>query len=251
MPFKMCGKGHYYNTDQHSTCPTCAEEAVGGTIGTDFEPNPSGGFSDDRPKTKIFPKFSRGGADRLFNAGEAVGTDGYYGERDRGTALFVRGGEHESRHGETASEQPAGTTVRLGDAAGGSRRMPVDTLLPAVGWLVVVNTAGAGRDFRLVPGQNCIGRDSDMQICLDFGPDSDTTVSRREHAVIAYDSIDNEFFISDRTKSPNLPRLNGKGIRSSTTLKAMDIIQVGETQLMFIPLCGETFQWGAGEKLKQ
>ena len=198
MPFKLCDNGHYYNTDQYSTCPTCAEELGNG-----------------RTKTKTT-------------------TDEYISDPPSGTTPYQE------------TVQPLNLRIKQGGTV--LRGFGGGNVLPVVGWVVVVNGAGMGRDFRLVPGRNHVGRDSDMQICLDFGAASDMTVSGSEHAVIIYDVIDNEFYISQHSKSKNLPRLNGKGIRESTTLKAMDIILVGETQLMFIPLCGEAFQWGSESK---
>jgi hypothetical protein len=138
----------------------------------------------------------------------------------------------------------------MGNNAGVGRTFEQSRTLPVVGWLVIVNGAGTGKDFRLVPGQNCIGRDKDLQVCLDFGPDSDQTISRREHAVIAYAVKGNECRMLDRTQSSTLPCLNGETVWSPTPLKAMDIIQVGSTDLMFFPLCGEAFQWDSEKSRK-
>jgi hypothetical protein len=116
-------------------------------------------------------------------------------------------------------------------------------LLPVIGWLVVVKGPGRGRDFRLVPGNNYIGRDRGMQVCLEFGQNSDQTVSRENHAVIVHDSVDNATFVNNCNKSDNLPRLNGKRISSETELKQGDILLLGNTELMYIPLCGQDFAW--------
>jgi hypothetical protein len=109
--------------------------------------------------------------------------------------------------------------------------------------LVVVKGPGRGRDFRLVPGNNYIGRDRSMQVSLDFGQSSDQSVSRFEHALIVHDSMDNVTLITNHSKSPNLPRLNGKRISGETVLQRGDVLLVGNTELMFIPLCGQEFAW--------
>jgi hypothetical protein len=116
--------------------------------------------------------------------------------------------------------------------------------LPVVAWLVIVEGIGKGRDFRLVKGQNFIGRDRDMEVSLDFGPQSDTKVSKRNHAVIIFDQTRNECFIDSRSDShKNLPLLNGSTILSLTSLKDGDIIQVADTKFRFVPLCGPAFSW--------
>jgi pSer/pThr/pTyr-binding forkhead associated (FHA) protein len=81
-----------------------------------------------------------------------------------------------------------------------------------------------------------------MEICLDFGEHSDATVSREAHAILVYDGNANEFFI-ERGSSRNLPMLNDKSIRRDQNLTAGDVIQVGQTKLLFVALCNEEFQW--------
>lgn len=115
-------------------------------------------------------------------------------------------------------------------------------VLPVAGWLVIIEGEGKGKDFRLIQGENKIGRDASMEVCLDFGKQSDASVSRDTHAVVVYDNNSNEFFV-ERGSSRNLPTVNGKTVRRDQDLQANDIIQLGETQLMFFPLCGEKFKW--------
>ena len=117
--------------------------------------------------------------------------------------------------------------------------------LPAVGWLVVVAGPGLGSDFRLVQGANRIGRQANLEVCLDFGASSDASVSREALAVVVFDHHKQEFFI-ERGNSRNLPLLNGDAIRGEPTLKAHDVIQVGETRLLFVPLCHPGLHWEGG-----
>jgi hypothetical protein len=228
----LCEKGHLYDPNASASCPTCAEDKQADGMffheapGADFhaEPQPGPAMGGARVKTEVLETAPRG-------------TAKHHEENGR-TEIYHPGPGEEMPPG-----NPTGTVVKLGNHAGVGRTFEQSRILPVVGWLVIVNGAGTGRDFRLVPGQNAIGREKDMQICLDFGPDSDRTVSRREHAIIAYTVKGNEFRLLDRTQSSNLPCLNGETVWSPTPLKAMDIIQVGNTDLMFIPLCGEAFRW--------
>lgn len=132
------------------------------------------------------------------------------------------------------------TTILLN--RGSQEKVAAEGLLPVTGWLVLLNGKNRGRDFRLIQGENRIGRDAGMEVCLDFGPDSDTTVSREAHAIVVYDNHANEFFV-ERGNSRNLPLLNGKTIRRDQDLQAGDILQVGESQLRFVALCGPDFSW--------
>ena len=110
---------------------------------------------------------------------------------------------------------------------------------PVVGWLVCVKGADQGRDYRIQAGSNFIGRDSvrDNHIIIN----GDDTISRRHHAEIVYDHIDNTFFIN-RKKNPHV-RINGKIVRQDCDLKANDMLQLGESHFIFIPLCSDKFKW--------
>ena len=81
-----------------------------------------------------------------------------------------------------------------------------------------------------------------MEVCLSFGEESDETISRDTHAIIVYDNHANSFFI-ERGASRNLPTLNGETVRRDSDLNKGDIIKLGNTSLLFIPLCGEDFSW--------
>lgn len=124
----------------------------------------------------------------------------------------------------------------------GNKSQQPNRLLPVVGWLVVIDGPGKGADFRLIQGNNAIGRGPNNEVVLDFGERTDVAVSREAHAIIVFDNHSNEFFI-ERGDSRNLPRVNNSTVRRDSDLAAGDIIQVGETKLLFQPLAGENFQW--------
>ncbi|MCC1493804.1 FHA domain-containing protein [Cognatishimia sp. F0-27] len=112
-----------------------------------------------------------------------------------------------------------------------------------VGWLVIVDGPGRGASFALVAGLSTIGRGADQTIPLSFGDDS---ISRDNHASIAYDEEENEVLIGHGGKS-NLVRLNGKPLVSSETLSNGDQIRVGKTTLRYVALCGPDFSWAQDE----
>ncbi|MBT8409108.1 MAG: FHA domain-containing protein [Alphaproteobacteria bacterium] len=108
-----------------------------------------------------------------------------------------------------------------------------------VGWIVVAKGDGRGASFTLFSGVSQIGRGDDQAIKLDFG---DTSISRSNHAAVAYDEETGKFFLGHGGKS-NIVRLNGKPVLSTEELTSNDVIRIGETTLRFIALCGEDFDW--------
>ncbi len=117
------------------------------------------------------------------------------------------------------------------------------TMFPA-GWIVVVDGPGRGACFTLLPGVSQIGRGEDQAVRLDFG---DTSISRNNHAAVAYDDEQGKFFLGHGGKS-NLVRKNGMPVLSTEELQTGDEIRIGETSLKFVALCGEDFTWsGQGD----
>ena len=46
-----------------------------------------------------------------------------------------------------------------------------------------------------------------------------------------------------RIPGRNIVRVNGKTVMVSVELKAYDELTIGSTKLLFVPLCGERFNW--------
>ncbi|MEM1073580.1 MAG: FHA domain-containing protein [Pseudomonadota bacterium] len=110
-----------------------------------------------------------------------------------------------------------------------------------VGWLVIVEGPGMGYSFSLFSGASVIGRGDDQVIRLDFG---DNSISRNNHAAIAYDEEQNKFYIGHGGKS-NIIRRNARPVLSTEELHHADLIRIGETTLRFVALCGSDFKWNA------
>jgi hypothetical protein len=108
-----------------------------------------------------------------------------------------------------------------------------------VGWIVVIRGPGKGAHFALFNGVSQIGRGEDQAIKLDFG---DGSISRTNHAAIAYDDETNGFFLGHGGKT-NIVRLNDRPVISTETLTSQDLIRIGETTLLFVALCNEKFRW--------
>ncbi|MEM7074042.1 MAG: FHA domain-containing protein [Pseudomonadota bacterium] len=117
------------------------------------------------------------------------------------------------------------------------------SLFPA-GWVVIVEGPGRGMSFAIAAGVSTIGRAQDQTICLDFG---DQSISRQNHASLAYDEEQNAFFIGHGGKS-NIVRRNGNPILSTEALTNTDLIRIGKTTLRFVALCGPDFMWTTPEQ---
>lgn len=108
-----------------------------------------------------------------------------------------------------------------------------------VGWIVVVRGPGKGAFFALFNGVSQIGRGDDQGIRLDFG---DSSISRSNHAAVAYDDEQNAFFVGHGGKA-NMIRLNDRPVISTEPLHHHDLIRIGETTLRFVALCDDRFRW--------
>lgn len=108
-----------------------------------------------------------------------------------------------------------------------------------IGWLVITDGPGRGKAFVLQHIVSTIGRALDQTISLNYGDD---TISRNNHAAVAYDDQMNTFYLGFGGKA-NLVRLNGRPVLGTEQLSHGDTIRVGETDLRFIALCGPDFSW--------
>lgn len=158
-----------------------------------------------------------------------------------------QGGQHGGQHqaapqyaqGAPSPASAGGHTVYLPSQLKNADDAP--SFDPVVGWLVVKAGPGRGQCCLIHYGQNSIGRGNSQRISLDFG---DERISRDAHAFIIFDDKQRKFYIRDNGKS-NLVRHNGGVVMMPTELKQGDEIAIGETTLLFVPLCGPDFDWSS------
>ena len=212
MELRRCKNGHSYDPAISPDCPECAGRTVA-LVNTDMNYGPVDyGFGmpmDNVGKTQpiqrdtvpVNPKPSS-----WANA-EDYKTAGYNADTYNPTMPVNMGSE------------PMGTR-------------------PVTGWLVSVDGADKGKDFRLHSDMNYIGRSKNNDVVLA----SDPTVSRERHAMIAYDNRGKMFFFAPANGS-SLVRQNGRPVLSTVELKTGDRLEIGEGTYMFVPLCGENFEW--------
>lgn len=109
-----------------------------------------------------------------------------------------------------------------------------------VGWLTVIDGPGRGASREVYYGGNTIGRAPEQRIVLDFG---DGTIGRLA-AVIRFDHKTNAYYLVAE-HSVNNVYVNDDIVLGNVQLAAHDRIQIGETTLLFVPLCGDGFSWDA------
>ncbi|NEU28908.1 FHA domain-containing protein [Paenibacillus polymyxa] len=109
---------------------------------------------------------------------------------------------------------------------------------PVTGWLVCIEGAQVGQDYRIMAEKNFIGRAEEMHVRI-IG---DNTISRRNHAVIVYDPKKRNFYLLPGDSS-GLAYHNNEAVYSPVELTAYDVIQLGRSKFIFIPLCGAHFEW--------
>ena len=114
---------------------------------------------------------------------------------------------------------------------------------PVVAWLVSVGGPERGRDFRVFGENNSIGRSELMRICIA----GDARISRETHSIISYDPRGNEFTLIPGGSS-GLVYMDGAAVHMPTTLQPYARITMGDTTLLFVPLCGEHFRWDSPER---
>lgn len=256
MELKKCPEGHYYDASMYSECPTCKEARNGGQGTMPLSGTPGGsdsghtlpmGYGATAPVQGGYTAPGSGetaggiGATAGFGATAPVG--GF------GATAPVGGFGATGGYGATAPVQSGFTaplTGSVGGIGGGSRdegqtiavvhqTLGID---PVVGWLVSITGSEKGRDYRIHSDNNFIGRGEKMDICIR----GDETISRVNHAIIAYDTREKMFYFAPG-EGRSINRVNGKAIMGMVVLNAYDEIEIGRTKLIFIPLCGERFEW--------
>lgn len=109
---------------------------------------------------------------------------------------------------------------------------------PVVGWLICIEGKHYGEDYRLKAGNNFIGRDKTMDVVLE----GDNSVSRIKHAIVTYDPLGNLFIVRPG-ESHELCYLNKQVLLEPKQLKIYDILSIGSSEMMFVPLVGQDFVW--------
>ncbi len=144
-----------------------------------------------------------------------------------------------------ATPSPAKTQL----VRGGQRPLRSDFHVdPVVGWLVIIGGPGLGAFRPIYEGNNSIGRNASQRIPIDFGDDA---ISAEEQAFLRYDSSDRQFLLVPNLAKTNVIAVNEAKPTAAVKLAAMDVITMGRTQLVFVPFCGDEFDWSELAGMKE
>lgn len=242
---------HYYDADKYSSCPYCAanrgtREAtvpdredsyeikteinpsnhnMEGDIPTELKGEKNGPYvGEDEPKTK--PTIDT----RPYNYANQDPSYSYIPGVDKNPASEPK--PYTDDEPKTIGTWDNVATIISAD------KDKIFQKAPVVGWLVIVEGNQIGRDFRIIPGLNTIGRDKDNTIVID---NQDKSISRNRHCLVEYDMKNNNYYIERGGNNTYLngDRVGGEGVK----LNSGDTIEIGETKLRFIPLCSSEFNW--------
>lgn len=220
-----CGKGHYYNPELYSTCPECAKENGGIDYLGVTEPVDFSQYANNIGSTE--PAYFHGVGD-IADIGKTEPVscllDNVMKTSDFKDSFQNKAGSKVQDYGKTMYVTPNGM---------GS--IPFN---PVVGWLVCIEGPAKGRDYQIHSHYNYIGRGQHMDICIS----GDECISTERAAVIAYDT-EEKFFSFGPSMGHNVVRVNGKMLMNAVVLNAFDELTIGKTKLLFVPLCGERFDW--------
>lgn len=215
MEIVRCSKGHFYDSEENATCPMCAAEAA-------RNKNPLGNniLGDDILPTDYFGHTGDSYAVDNNAPAATMPVNQDNGSKVQGYQPTVSAGFQDAQsNGMDAF--PKTTPIFPASSDDNKESVPFD---PVVGWLVCIEGATKGTDYRIHSQNNYIGRSAKMDISIP----EDSHISAENSAIIAYDNIE---------------RINGKPAFSVGQIEAYDVLTVGMTKLLFVPLCGDRFDW--------
>lgn len=207
MEIIRCNNGHFYDSEENDTCPYCSGKIV--KVPEDILPTDC--FHTTHKTADAVPP----------------------------TEAADKGGDHARKveeYPDTASaskvEQPGPTAPVKPQGKQGQEQADL------VGWLVCIEGPSRGKDYRIRNQNNYIGRNPDSDICIP----EDSCISADRSANIVYDYVTRCCFFGP-LMGKNPVRVNGGIVINSAQLQAYDVLQVGMTKLLFVPLCGDRFDW--------
>lgn len=228
MNLTKCKNGHYYDADKYQSCPHCGHNsAADDDVTVNMEHTSFG--SGQPQKAQSVPSWN------TPTVGNAPTPAPAPVQQMPNTG-----------NGQASLWQAVNASTAPNAAAGGmedndktvSYYGGILETEPVVGWLVCVEGKLLGKAFELKNGKNFIGRSPQMDVILEGDPN----VSRDRHAIVTYEPKGRMFF-AQPGESRELFYVNDQVVLMNVVLNNRDIISVGKTQLMFVPLCGPEFTW--------
>lgn len=241
-----CGRGHLYDPDKNPTCPYCSggqkitvasagrTAPIGRSVLSPSRTAPVGGT----PVTAAQKTAPLSGVS-VTAPQKTAPLSGISVTAPQKTMPPRGYGAPPPEPVQTAPPSPPGMGVSVA-AAGKTVGMMQSQMGfdPVVGWLACVAGPSRGKSYTVRGGVNSIGRSERMDIVIT----GDLKISAENHAKISYSDKHNRFNLLPG-EGRNIVYLNDEEVFTPMPLHAYDLIDFGETKLLFVPLCGEKFTW--------
>lgn len=231
MAIRECPQGHLYDDSIYPSCPYCGGSASVINFDQPGRTAAPSGYGYGNPGGTVAPA----GYGAPAAGGSATVAPGGYGGANR-TVPISSGAESAGKtvapEGYRKKQEEENKTVGV--------FKKTHNIEPVVGWLACIEGADKGKSYELYAKINTIGRSSENDVCIQ----GDETISRRNHARLAYDPKHNNFRLIPEESTNNI-YLNEEPIYTPSLLSAYDILEFGKSRLIFVPLCCDRFQWEA------
>lgn len=233
-----CSNGHLYDRNKHSVCPICGaspqEENPPQTDLTTFEQHMTSPTSSPSiPENKEYQGFSEEGRNNDLSSTP----DEPCSEQEVPADSLV-----------TASDSTISPPLEIEEIPVSETPVPANPMeariyhekLP-VAWLMGVKGPYRGTLFSCRTGRNRIGLSPSADVILSADPAIEDSIQ----AFLIYEPRQRQFFLQAGTGN-SLVYHNGEMVFSHIVLAPYDRIQLGNTELVFVPLCGDKFTWEEG-----
>ncbi len=219
MRIVHCPKGHIYDSDLYSSCPSCQSEGVRIDFGAGH------GSASARTEQTISRPSAPSTPQGIGRTEAAPGGFGMQGMLNK-TVAAPGGFEPRTGPNKTMMVGIGGKEIESGSIG-----------MPVVGWLVCVKGSNAGRSFEIHTDYNYLGSASG-----DIIIPGDSKISREKHMKITFDPDERRFYASPESGA-NIIRLNGRALVGSAEIHNYDYIETGDSGFMFMAFCSERFGW--------
>lgn len=249
---EMCAMGHYYDANAYATCPHCAK------LNNRPAANPT---VEDAPAATAAPDIATGsgywkpedirGMKKLATEAEPVSISEEQGytrsmlQEDPPVEAIpdTPATMYTPPEPETAAQAPAKSPTYGEDKPMQSFDMKTTTIYniqdtqPVVAWLVGIKGPCFGHSYTLQTGRNQIGRHPAMDINI-LG---DMQISRN-HCIITFEPNKQQFFLQPGEGS-GITYCNDEVVLVPRLLQKKDVLTIGTSALLFVPLCDGEFRW--------
>lgn len=208
MDLKKCKIGHFYDGDKYPECPHCKNNVAERT-------------------SKTFEKKKTMEEKRTTSVTQALGDiDEKRQEREEKQVDSRRPIDEDCGNGhEQAEVKQVKKPVRRND------------LGPVVGWLVGITGEEYGHSYELYATSNTIGTAEDNVVGIE-----DAALCNSCHCVICFDSNSLNFFV-DYENSGGKIKINNYRVNENVYINYMDVLEIGGSTYVLIPLCKDGFSW--------